>query len=179
MALDAQGSVAIGWSSRSHSWHYVFMAREQVGARRHGGYDRIKLRTGRFDRFATVHVLINGTDLLNLWRKAGQDPRVGPVLSDFIGPGLAWWALGDGDTTSGYRDESFEERCVPEGYVPVLFCSCGNFCDGGAIARIVVEHERVAWTDFQTVSQKRVEALGPFTFRRKQYEYALSHPTLT
>lgn len=56
--------------------------------------------------------------LSKLWRKSGQSPYVGPVLSDFIGSGLAWWALGDGDTTSGYRDDSFEERCVPEGYVP-------------------------------------------------------------
>jgi hypothetical protein len=124
-------------------------------------------------------VLINGTDLTKLWSKAGQSPYVGPVLSDFIGPGLAWWALGDGDATSGYRDGSFEERCVPDGYVPVLFCTCGNFCDGGAVARIVVEQERVMWADFKTLDGRKVAGLGPFTFRRKQYEYALSHPSLT
>lgn len=149
-----------------------------MGAR-HGGYDRISFRIGRFGELATVHVLINGMDLLKLWRKAAQTSRVGPVLRELIGPGLAWWSLGDGNTTSSYRDDSDEGRCVPQGYVPVLFCSCGNFCDGGVIARIVVEDERVTWTDFQPVSQKKVDALGPFGFRRKQYEYALSHPTLT
>jgi len=157
----------------------VHVRHGQVGVRGHGCYDRVKFRTGRFDRSTTVHVVINGTDLIKLWAKAGQSPYVGPVLADFVGPGLAWWGLGDGDTTSGYRDDSFEERCVPDGYVPVLFCSCGNFCDGGAVARIVVEHERVIWTDFKTLDGKTVERLGPFTFRRKQYEYALSHPNLT
>lgn len=123
--------------------------------RRHG-YDRVRFRSGRWGQFTTVHVVINGTDLIKLWSKAGQEPYVGAVLSDFVGPGLAWWALGDGGTTSGYRGDSVERDCVPEGYVPVLFCSCGNFCDGGAIARIVVERERVVWTDFQTVGQEKV-----------------------
>ena len=70
------------------------MRQEQVGVRRHGGYDRIKFRSGRFDRFATVHVLINGTDLVKLWRKARQRPYVGPVLSDFIGSGACVVGIG-------------------------------------------------------------------------------------
>jgi hypothetical protein len=164
--------------SQFSAGHYVCMSREHVKVRRRGGYDRIKFGTGRSDQVATVHVLINGADLIRLWGKARQSPYVGPVLADFIGPGLAWWASDDGDKTTGYRDDSFEERCVPQGYVPVLFCSCGNFCGGGAIARIVVEHERVMWMDFQTVGREKVHALGPFAFRRKEYEYALTHPTL-
>jgi hypothetical protein len=155
------------------------MREGQVGVRHRGGYDRVKFRTGRFGPLATAHVLINGMDLVKLWSKAGQRTYVAPVLSDFIGPGLRWWALGQGDTTSGYRDDSFEARFVPEGYVPVLFCTCGNFGDGGVVARVVVENERVTWTDFKTLDGEKAERLGPFTFRRKQYEYALSHPSLT
>ena len=147
-------------------------------------FDRVKFRTETFETlyFGTapvVHVLINGMDLIKLWGKAGQDPYVGPVPRDFLGPRFAWWSLGEGDTTSGYRGDIVDAKYVPQGYVPALFCSCGVFPDGGAIARIVVEGERVFWTDFETLQRTKAESLGPFTFRREQYEYALSHPVGT
>jgi hypothetical protein len=143
-------------------------------------FDRVKFRTETsetvdFGTAPVVSVLINGTDLIKLWGKAGQEPYVGPVPRDFLGPGFAWWSSGRGGTLSGYRGHSVDAKYVPEGYVPVLFCSCGVFPDGGAIARIVVEGERVVWTDFETVQRTKAEGLGPFTFRQDQYEYSLSH----
>lgn len=143
--------------------------------------DHVKFRTETFERFhfgtaAVVHVLVNGVDLIKLWAKAGQEPYVGPVPRDFLGPGLAWWSLREGRTPSGYRGDSMDAPSVPEGYAPVLFCSCGVFPDGGAIARIVADGDRVFWRDFETVERTKADGLGPFTFGRAQYEHALSHP---
>lgn len=45
---------------------------DRVGVRRHG-YDRTRFRSGRWGQFTRVHAVINGTDLIKLWSKAGQE----------------------------------------------------------------------------------------------------------
>lgn len=170
--MISRRSVAVSWAEGAL---YMTVASTQPGRRQRASFDRILFRTGNFGFLPSVQVVINGTDLVRLWRRATGDSCVEPVLSEFIGPGLAWWSLGEGNATSGYRSNSPDSVSVPEGYVPLLNCSCGNW-DNGAVARIVVDDERVIWTDFENLYRERVESLGPFTFRRKQYEYAVRNP---
>ncbi len=136
--------------------------------------DHVKFRVGA-GLHPVVNVMINGTDLAKLWRRTGR--YVGPVYADLVGPGLRWWSCGDEEVVRVADDACFEARFVPRGYVPVLVCSCGNFGDGGAIARIVFDYDVVTWSDFETVERTKVDTVGPFRFGRGQYEHALAHPS--
>jgi hypothetical protein len=112
-----------------------------------------------------VKVVVKGADLAKLQGQAVASARSTQT----------WSARGSGGGRAGEAvrvDDAvcFEARFVPKVYVSVLPCSCGNFGDGGAIARIIVfDHDVVTWSDFETVERRKVEAVGPFRLGRRQY----------
>jgi hypothetical protein len=72
------------------------------------------------------------------------------------------------------------------GRVPVLGCPCTDVGCWPLLVRIEVLEDRVVWRDFanpwrgprwrKLEEQWRYDGLGPFTFRRAQYENALERP---
>ncbi len=112
-----------------------------------------------------VQVLINGTEMTRLWRQV-QHRDAEPIWLDWVGPSLERW----GPYPTAPSDDI--TKWVPEGYVPILTCSCGDFGCGGACVRVSIERRIVRWSDFTTANGAKPVSLGPFTFDRKQYEDA-------
>jgi hypothetical protein len=119
--------------------------------------------SGRYNE--PVRVVINGTPLTELWRAAGQR-KAAPIWTGEVGEGLEWWGPGS------RHPEGHLSDWVPDGFAPVLTCTCGEFGCGGAIARVQFERRVVRWTDFKTANYEKPVALGPFVFSRTAYERA-------
>ena len=133
--------------------------------------DRIEFRrveikyewdTGR--QFSAVEVVINGVELSRRWQQA-TTRSVSPMLVAELGQELAPWGPYPPQPTPEVEE-------VPDGFAPVLTCSCGTFGCGGAYARIIFRPNTVAWHDFHSVTGDRSVPLGYFTFNRTQYEQA-------
>ncbi len=62
---------------------------------------------------------------------------------------------------------------MPDGYVPVLTCTCGEFGCGGASAHITFDLGTVTWGDTRTATYEQPVDLGPFRLKRQAYEAAL------
>ena len=110
-------------------------------------------------------VNINGVPLRRLWRAAGQR-YAAPIWTGEVGE-----ALERGVPENSYPDGYFSE-CMPDGFAPVLTCTCGEFGCGGAIVRIQFERRVVRWTDFKTANYEEPVPLRPFVFSRTAYEGA-------
>ena len=92
--------------------------------------DRIEFRrveikyewdTGR--QFSAVEVVINGVGLSRRWQEA-TTRSVSPMLIAELGEELAPWG--------SYPPQPMPEaEEVPDGFAPVLNCSCGTFGCGG------------------------------------------------
>lgn len=132
---------------------------------RNGGMDEIEFRHGSGRYNEPVRVVINGTPLTELWRAAGQR-KAAPIWTGEVGEGLEWWGPGS------RHPEGHLSDWVPDGFAPVLTCTCGEFGCGAAIARIHFERRVVTWTDFETANNAKHVALGPFIFSRGAYERA-------
>jgi hypothetical protein len=55
----------------------------------------------------------------------------------------------------------------------VLVCVDGLTGCGGATAKIRLDDHTVQWSDFSTVPEGKIVALGPFTFDRDLYDQAI------
>jgi hypothetical protein len=139
---------------------------QSMGADDWMGTDSIEFRSRGAGVHERVVVRINGTELTDLWVAARQQPT-DPLPVAEVGTGLAAWS------EHGELPPRHEGDAVPDGSVPVLTCTCGQFGCGGASARITFERATVAWGDFRTATYQKPVALGPFRFKRHHYEEAL------
>jgi hypothetical protein len=130
------------------------------------GTDKIEFRSRGSGVNERVIVTINGIDLTDLWVAAKEQP-VDPLPTDEVGLGLVGWS------EYGELPPRADAHAVPDGSVPVLTCTCGEFGCGGASARITFERSTVIWGDFRTATHERPVKLGPFRFKRRDYEVAL------
>ena len=130
------------------------------------GTDVIEFRSRGGGVNERVVVTINGIELSDLWVGAKQHPT-DPLPAAEVGPGLAAW------THYGDLPPRFEAHAVPDGFVPVLTCTCGEFGCGGASARITFASGTVTWDDFRTATYEQPVDLGPFLFKQQEYEAAL------
>jgi hypothetical protein len=140
--------------------------------------DEIEFRHGSGRYNEPVRVVINGTPLTELWRAAGQRSAA-PISTAEVGEALEWWGPGNS------HPDGYVAGGVPDGFAPVLTCTCGEFGCGGAIVRIQFEtwdlrgavgeppkRRVVRWTDFKTANYEEPVPLGPFVFSRTAYERA-------
>lgn len=132
-------------------------------------HDRIEFRLVRTDdepygpdAVDVVEIYINGSALTDLWlRGSGEGGRW--MRAAAVWPGRRLWTtdplpngeLGDGDRRT------------------VLVCVDGLTSCGGATAKIRLDDHTVQWSDFSTVPEGKVVALGPFTFDRRLYDQAM------
>jgi len=108
-------------------------------------------------------VLVNGTELVKLWRSAGKR-EAAPLWTSVLGPSLEWWGPG------GKHPEGDLGDWVPAGFAPVLTCTCGEFGCGGALVRVSFKRRFVVWSDFMTANYEKPVPLGPFRFALRAYE---------
>lgn len=127
--------------------------------------DEIEFRPGSGRTNEPVPVVINGTPLTELWRKAGQR-EAAPIWTGEVGEALEWWGPENG------HPEGYVSEWVPDGFAPVLTCTCGDFGCGGGLVRIQFERRVVRWLDFKTANYEKPVRLGPFVFSRTAYEGA-------
>jgi hypothetical protein len=136
-----------------------------------------------------VFVSVNGRDLIEAIhtyeRRLAVDAGYKPPLpyaalpaDRVLPPSLQWLGRPSEDLTHG-------------DWIVVFTCGCGDWSCGGLLARIDVGDDLVVWSDFQTpyivdriTEQSGMptegdvsrDGLGPFRFKRSQYEAALRHP---
>jgi hypothetical protein len=96
------------------------------------GTDVIEFRSRGGGVNERVVVTINGVELSDLWVGAKQHP-IDPIPAAEVGTGLAAWGQ------YGELPPRIEAHAVPDGSVPVLTCTCGEFGCGGASARITFD----------------------------------------
>ena len=130
------------------------------------GTDAIEFRSQGAGVHERVIVTINGTKLTDLWVAAKQQPT-DPLPTAEVGTGLAAWS------EYGELPPRIDAHAVPDGSVPVVTCTCGEFGCGGGSARITFERSTVIWGDFRTATHEKTVSLGPFRFRRRDYDAAL------
>ena len=65
------------------------------------------------------------------------------------------------------------DEFVEDDRVAVTTCTCGIFGCGGTSAHIEFERSTVTWSDLSEANHGTRRPIGPFTFRRSEYERAL------
>lgn len=133
-------------------------------------HDRIEFRLVRTqdeasgpDAVDVVEIYINGSALTDLWSRYSGEGGRWMRAADALWPGRRLWTtdplpnveLGGGDRRT------------------VLVCVDGLTGCGGATANIRLDDHTVQWSDFSTVPDGKIVALGPFTFDRRLYEQAM------
>jgi hypothetical protein len=115
--------------------------------------------------YPVVHVFIDGRDLLELVRRVEL-----PQAAADAQPELA----------VSYQGLSPEEwKDLPEQYgdgrAAVLCCECGEAACWPLRVRITWRKDTVVWSDFEQPHRGwTYEKLGPFVFRREEYERAVA-----
>ena len=110
-----------------------------------------------------VRILVDDSDLIDLARRVER-----PFAN----------AEGHPDIAGGYDGLMPSEwLALPERYstddrVAVLACACGEIGCWPLRVRVVIEDDRVTWTDFQQPYRESwdLSTLGPFVFDRAQYD---------
>ena len=133
-------------------------------------HDRIEFRLVRAqdqaygpDEVDVVEVYINGSALTDLWSRCSGEGGQWMRAADVMWPSRRLWTtdpLPSGELGAGDRRT-------------VLVCVDGLTGCGGATAKIRLDDHTVQWSDFCTVPEGKVVALGPFTFDRRLYEQAI------
>lgn len=87
----------------------------------------------------------------------------GPGLSPDVvrPPSRHWWGVPHPALSTGGRAVIYD-------------CECGHWPCGGILARISVGEREVVWSDFGGPSGGSVYPIGPFRFRRQDYDDALA-----
>ena len=140
------------------------------------GIDRIEFRRGDEEygvscgdgsTFPSARVLINGVELTQLWDQATGAGDAGEMLA------LMAVDAGEDFGIWGPHPPSLNRVFeVPDGFVPVVTCSCGTFGCGGGYGRVTFRADTVVWHDFRRATYDHPVPVGYFTFDREQYEEA-------
>lgn len=134
-----------------------------------------------------IDAIINGLPLVDLLRHVEKPFAVAEGHEDMAGgyiaapaAELAW----PSELLLGHVSEEDDYLGCP-GKVMLLECTCGEPGCWPLVARITATDTTVTWTDFEQPHRREAteahprwsyEALGSFTFDRRQYEEALRNP---
>jgi hypothetical protein len=126
----------------------------------------------------TVEILVDGTPLVDLVRKAESESAAEEGHPNLAGKyaGLPWETLATnlllGEATGVW---SVLEGNQSPGRAPLLLCECGEPGCWPLIASIDVTPDRVTWRNFRQPYRPKWDHsnLGPFSFDRAQYLAAL------
>lgn len=140
-----------------------------------GGRDR--------PRQGTIHLLINGVDLIDLVRthelpfaRSEGSPSIAGAYA-----GLPVSSVLCPNSSNHFWGEASSRLYKYGDKIQLLECECGEPGCWPLICRITVRDEVVSWSDFEQPHRSRsrsqsvwsYEGFGPFLFRKQQYEIAL------
>lgn len=120
-------------------------------------------------------------DVLDLRIVEGPDFAIGRiVLGKHLG--LKDMVCAIGKSRAYARQLRLDETSeFPSGRVPLFICPCGDLECGALTVALTATERHVTWSDFgreapgTTINQDEIlKRLGPFTFDRDAYRYALS-----
>jgi len=105
-----------------------------------------------------VEIKINGTD-----------------LREFLPPGVgkAFMPVNMVAVEDHWMGRSTDRWSTYAGRAGVLTCGCMDFGCGGIAARITVMVDRVIWSEMSQPFGKEALPVGPFRFKRRDYEEAV------
>jgi hypothetical protein len=146
----------MGYVSPGTLWEDVEVHRVRFARRQLPGVEGLP--------YAAVDVFIDDERLDLLWAAKVDDAVLPLSVGEVLTPGHRMW-LGE---------PPIDSFLVEEGRVAVLTCSCGNFGCGGAVAQIEFTRGVVRWRDFHSANLGPPADVGPFEFRRGQYQAAFA-----
>jgi hypothetical protein len=139
------------------------------------------------DKYAGVHITINGRDLIEIVRNIEL-----PFATREGSPNIAGAYSGLPAATVFFPSRHFVGEPEPlytdgDGRVYALLCECGEPGCWPLSVRIELREHEVVWSDFRQphrgphikTGEWRYDALPSFTFDREAYEQALSGQTHT
>lgn len=126
-------------------------------------FDELLLQVARrdfpgYERVPVVEIRINGTDLREL-----LPPGVGKAFMPVTMVAVEDHWLG----------RSTDRWSTYAGRAGVLTCGCMDFGCGGIAARITVTVNLVIWSEISHPFAKEALPVGPFRFKRRDYEEAV------
>jgi hypothetical protein len=106
-----------------------------------------------------VEIRVNGADIRELLPPGDEE---------------AFMPVGLVATQDHWMGRSTNRRSTYQGRTGVLTCACMDFGCGGIAVQVTVTPESVIWSDISHPFAKKALPVGPFRFKRRDYEEAVA-----